>query len=454
MAFDYITNPTGVFFRGGKVIKYVNSHLTNATTTLPAELKAIADPFETADMTDQIAGLYAVYTGMEQQEAGNRQRLAALWDNILADRTSVLNQLSVTSAGLGDVLPALVRQMITDVASVQKITTTVGAVAAAAGNTGNGTVLLTKKLDGATQPMLGAVSLPQYAGLDSELATNETMTFDCVQDSGRDGLTEGAESFSWLGKIADQTFGYLGDGSGRGPRMTVGNGTALETDGELENWGGTGNNTPTSWTAIGSTVFGTHVFRESTTIYRGTYSAKIVNSGAVATIGIQQSMTNAGLRGKKIYCVSVRMRSSAVPAAGTFEVKFSGTGYTPGAGESISVLAASFPGAVWTLYNFFAVMPSTPPSDLALLVQVSATLSAGTNVFVDTIHINEVQYHGGIGAVVVAGSTPFVVGDRFTSAISESAETVGVFNRFFRRKYKTQLPSSAGAPTIVDALAT
>lgn len=451
MAFDYDTANTGVFTRLGKLIKYVNSHLANATATLPAELKAIADQYEAADMTDQIAGLYGVYAGMQQQEAGNRQRLASFADSTLLDRVSVLNQLALTSASLGEVLPALVRQMIADSETVKKITTTVGSVTAASGNVGNGTVLLTKILDGYSRPTRGAASLPQYAGLDSEFATNETMVFECVQDSGRGGLTEGAESFSWLGKIADQQFGYNGDGSGAGPRLTVGNGVALETDGEFELWGGTGNNTPSSWTIDNGTA-GTHIFRESTNFYRGTYALKILGTGAAATIGVSQTMASS-LRGLRMYCVTVRMKASAAaPAAGTFEVKFSGTGYSPGGTEVISIAHGSIPSS-WTLYNFFAVMPYVIPSDMKLVCQVTSTLTNAVSVYVDALHVNEVQYHGGIGAVVVAGSTPFKVGDRFTSAISESAENVGVFQRFFRRRYLTQLPS-ASSPTIDDALAT
>jgi hypothetical protein len=446
MAIDYTTDPTGIFRRGGKLVKFNNAHLANATTTLPAQLVEIADKFENSDLTPQILSLYGVYRGMQNQEVANRQALASFWNNILLDVPTVVGQLNLPTADLSLVLPALFRQMVVDGQTVQKITTTIGAVAAGAGNVGNGTVLLTKRLDGQEPPAQGAVSLPEYAGLDSEFATNETMVFVCTADSGRDGRTPAAEAFDWSGKAPDAAFGYNGDGSGVGPGLTVGNGQSLATDGDFELWTG---NTPTYWAPLAGTLAGTHLFQENSVVYRGGAALKLTGDGALATVGVSQAIPGS-IRGRRMVCVSLRMRCSAVPAAGSFDVKFSGTGYTPGAGESISVAFGSMPTS-YTLYNFFAVMPNAIPSDMKLLVQVSGTLSNTKSVYVDSLSLNTVPYHGGVGAVVVAGSTPFQVGDRFTAAVSESAETVGVFQRLFRRKYQFQLPSS-GAPTIGDAL--
>jgi hypothetical protein len=73
-------------------------------------------------------------------------------------------------------------------------------------------------------------------------------------------------------------------------------------------------------------------------------------------------------------------------------------------------------------------------------------------VFTDDVYLSEVRYHGGVGAVVVPGSTRFAANDRFTAA---NTNTEGIIQRFFRRFYRMQLPSNnAAGETILDSLAT
>jgi hypothetical protein len=452
VALDYVTNPTGIFFRIGPIVAATNDHGVVGATTLPAELKSIVDNYEAADMTGQISGIYASYTGFQQQQTAIRQQLGSFVDATLTDQATVLNELGVSSS-IQAVLPALIRRMLDDGESVNHCTVTVGAVTAASYNVGNGTVLLTKVLDGFNPPVLGGLATVDYDGLDSELAvTGETMQFICTSDSGRDGAPEGGETFSWAGGLsADQLDAYRPEGSGQGPSLRGAAVSGLVTDGSFENWGGTGNNTPTSW-AITDGTAGTHILRESDEVYRGSFSLAMVGDGGQATIAVQQAISPSRLKGRRMYNVSVRVKASTVPSVGTIKVNFTGTGYTPGS-VGIEISAANFPGD-WTLYDFFISMPPVIPADWALRLAVEDSLEDNAEVYFDSLCFAEVVYHGGVGAVLVPGDEPFAAGDKFTVDIAN--DDAGVFQTYFRRKYRCQLPSDAdgsGGESIPDSLA-
>ncbi len=458
MALDYTTPNSGLFVRIGKLLKYINSHLADATTNLPAELKAIADLYEAADLTGQIAGLYGTYDGFKAQVVGLRRSLASYANNTLLDPVTVLSQLGLVTADINAVTAALIQQMIVDAKTVQQCATTVGGVTAAAANVGNGTALVTKLLDGYNAPLLGGRSHIRYAGLNSELAvTSETMTLVCTADSNVSGTREGGERFGWSGGAQYQALDYQTEGSGQGPTVPVANaGYFLVQDGDFENWGGTGNNTPTSWTIDNGTA-GTHIFRESGAgnFHRGTYGMKFLGTGAQAVIGVSQAISPTTLKARRCYCVSVRIKASAVPAAGNIKVYFSGTGYAAAASEKIDIAAGAFPTAAFTaagsLQSFFVVLPALIPSDWKLVVEITGTLSNGVAVYFDSLALAEVVYHGGVGLCVVAGSTRFAIGDRLTFTLTN--DDAGKFQKFWRTWFKAQLPSS-GAPNIPEALAT
>ena len=448
MAIDYTTANTGLFDRGGKLIKHVNSRLASATTTLPAELKAIADKFEAADMTSQIAGLFADYDGFQSNVTRERQAIARYWDAILTDRTSVLDQLAVPQADVTAVLPALIRQMIADTASVDASTVAVGTVTANASNVGNGTVLMSKLLDGYNAPLSGAIPVLHYAGVNSELAVNETMTFTCVSDSSRDGLTSGTEGFSWVGGIAGEKLGFEDEGSGEGPTLTVAGQSTVISNNDFETWA---SNLPTGWTA-GNGVAGTHIKQSTAEFYRGLSSLHFDGDNAQADIRTDYAVAAGTMQSRRLYCVAVRVKASAAAGTGGLLVSFTGTGYTASSTEKITITAGSMPTS-WTLYNFWVVTPANIPSDWTLKITNTGTPGATSNVYVDSLSCEAGVYHGGLAAMVVPGSIPFTIGDRFTSAITNDA--AGVFQEFFRQNYLVQLPSvTDGSETIVDSLAT
>jgi hypothetical protein len=447
MALDYQTNPTGVFYQIGKIIKTVNAHATMASTTLPAELKQIADPIESSDYTEVIEGIYSYFAGLQSQQVNIRQAVAAYAGNVLTRRASVIDQLGITATDVQSVLAALIDQMALDSQTVNRCTATVGSTTAASGNVGNGTVLTTKVLDGFNPPVLDAQAHLRYAGVNSEFCVTETMTVRCIADSYRDGLAAGEERFSWHGGLKSVPFDFQAEGSGDGPSLTASAGDNLLTNGDWESWSNT--DTPGSWTLVAGTA-GTHILREDTNKYRGDYALRLKGDGAVFPT-VKQTFSAGQITARRMYCVSVRLRRSAGAAAGSLNIVMTGTGYTAGVTEQIDTTVAGGLTTSYVLHQFFFVAPASVPDDFALTIaQYSTALTAGESIYVDDTILTEVPYHGGVGAVVVPGSTPFVVGDQFTFTLSQTA---GVLQDFFRRAFAVILPSS-GAPTLADALGT
>jgi len=451
MALDYVTANTGIFFRIGKSLKYINSRLASATTTLPAELKAIADPFEAADFTGQISGLYADYDGFKANVTRERQTLAAYSDNVLTDRATVLSQINVPTADVTAVLPELVRQMNTDAASVKANTVTIGSVTANAANKGNGTVILSKLLDGYNAPLQGGISMIDYAGLNSELACpSEAMTFTCTADSARDGLTAASERFSWVGGIQGDKLDFNTEGSGTGPSLTAAGDSTIIGN---ANFGTFTTNQPGSWT-ITSGVVTTNILQQTSAVnvYRGTSSLQLKGDGATAALTVTQAISAGSMTSRRLYNVTARIKASAASGTGAITIMFTGTGYTASASEKITITAGAMPTS-FTLYNFFIVTPANMPSDWTLSVSNTGTPGGTSNVYIDCVVPVECYYHGGISAVVVPGSTPFAANDRFTVPITNDA--AGTFQEFSRKWYGVQLPSnSASGETIANSLAT
>jgi hypothetical protein len=229
----------------------------------------------------------------------------------------------------------------------------------------------------------------------------------------------------------------------------VGNtGYSIIQNGDFENWS---SNTPSSWTITGGTA-GADIFQETgaSNVYRGSSSLKFVNAAAAATLGVSQAISTSQLTARRMYNVSIRIKASGVPAAGTITIQHTGTGYTAASTEKITIAHGSFPTS-WTLYNFWISMPAIIPSDWALAITISGTLSAATNVFMDSLAYTPAQYHGGLAAVAVEGSTRFVNGDQFSFTVAN--DDGGVFQKFFREWFGFQLPSS-GSPNISESLAT
>lgn len=447
MALLYDDANTGIFTRIGKLIKYINAHQTMPATTLPAELKAVVDLFEAADMTQQVAGIYGDFAGWQFDQITIRQRLAAYADNVLLDHNSVLEELGLTSARLdANFWDTLRRKMTADSETIDGSTISIGSITAGAANVGNGTIILSSLLDAYNPPVAYGPALVTNLSGTSELAvTSETMIFECVSDVAN-GAPSGSESFTWHGAARGPQFDWDTEGSGDGPTITTAAGNVV-TDGEFENW--TNTNTPSNWTLSTGASAGTTVLRYATP-YRGTYAMELKGTGA-ATIAITQDLTNK-LDPGRAYCFSYRLKaSSAPPAAGAVTANIAIV--TPAGTTTVSLNVAN--GALTTSYalksTVFA-MPLERASSITLTLSATSTLTPGQSLYFDQVAVQPMIYHGGVAACVIPGSRDFIRGDKFTSAITN--DDAGTFQKFFRRKYGVQLPSDPlGSETIADSLA-
>lgn len=447
MAIDYTTNPTGIFFRGGKLLKAINDR-NSRYATIRAELASVVDPFEAADAVDGIQDLYQQYDSEQTGTTGLRRLLASKWDAIFAERVT-LETLDLLDFDEQSFFPAFWAQMIADSKTIEETVAALGTATITA--TGTGTVLQTLRLDGVTPPVVNGPAVPGYAlngPTMSEVCGTETFTLTCVRDR-YSGATAGSEEFQWVGSIEGDEWGEDAlAGSGEGPTLNcIGNDNVL-ANGDFEEF--TTANLPDDWTKVSGTV-GTHIAADTVTFYRGSSCVKFIGDGSTATIKITQAISQSQLTPLRSYFLSARVRgSTAAPAAGTLTIKLEGTGYTPHASESISLAPGSLTTS-WQLLSCVVVVPASYPTDLVLAVAVTGTLTNGVSIFVDELRMVEVTYHGGIGLAIVPGQTDWLVGDKIFVRTSRSA--VGVFQEFVRKNYGVQLPSDA-SPAIADSLAT
>lgn len=442
MAVDY----TDLFTSIGKIVKHYNLLGTDAVN-LDTDRADIEGVFEAEDQPDKISGIVSSFNSLKSSHYSLRASLVRFCTNRIVDKTTIVDELLIPSANLATVIPALISQMNTDSESVDGSTVTLGSVTAGASNIGDGTVLISKVLDGTTSPTSGFKSHPEYDGIDSEIGLPETITLLCKADSYSAQATAGQERFSVYGEPKSTNNVEPEGGSGVGPSIATANASSLISNKDLENWT---SNVPDGWTLDSGTA-GTHVLEETTEIYRGSSSLEIAGDGAQATIQLSQTVSR--LTPKKRYLFTARYKASAADTASqTFIIQFEGTGYTAASSEKVSI-AGNALATSWTLVSFWVNIPADVPSDFEIVIKVTGTLNTAKKIYVDSIGFTPAVYHNGVAIGVVAGATPFAANDKFTFTVANDA--AGTFQEFFRRVYKVQLPSdTGGSETIADSLAT
>lgn len=449
MALLYDDANTGVFRHVGILIKHSNLLATDATN-LDTDLDAIQDEFEAGDQTQYTEPLGNSFRSAKQSMIGLRAQLATVAEARLRDRTSVVNELELADSSIQTVLAALIKQMIADSETVDGSVVGIGTIAAGSANVGDGTVLASKVLDGYSSPARGVRPHTSYNGVDSELSVAETVLFTCTSDNPSDNTGEASEQFSVRGEIPNAgPWDTDAEGSGNGPQVTVLQDSSLLQNLAFETF--TTTNTPDDWT-IDDGDAGTHVLEEATEVYRGSKSLELAGDGSEATIQISQAPTLTQLNPLRRYCLSFRYKASATDTSSqALVVQFEGTGYTAASSEKVSIAGDNW-STSWSLQHFFINLPADLPSDFKLVIKVTGTMNTGKKLYIDDMAFGPVSWHNGLNFAVIAGATPFIRGDTFTFAITNSQ--AGTFQEFFRKAWRVQLPSlTDGNESIDDALA-
>jgi hypothetical protein len=444
MAITYV-GAGGLFTDLGCVIAQVNDvalDLEDWNDRLDLIQSVLADNQDVA-----LEPAIGIVDSIKSSLSGTRASLSAICDLRLTDYDTIVSQLLISSTDIVSVLDAMIYRMRTDSEYIRGSVVTIGSVTAASSNIGNGTVLVTKILDGYSSPASNFQPHPEYLNLNSEVSVDETIRVLVNGDSYSERTTAGQESLSINGLPSEnEKWGVGVEGSGDGPSISTTQAGGILENSSFELFSTT--NTPDSWTIVTGTVT-TNIASEAAIVYAGSYALKLIGTGAAASISVSQAVAEAvsPLRG---YCCTFRYRASAAEgvAGKTFTVSLSGTGYTAGASEKVTMDGTALPTS-YTLGSFFVNLPSVVPSDLAMVISFTGTPTV--TLYIDDFGFTPVTWHNGVGIAVVAGSTNFVNGDYFTFTVDNNK--AGTFQEYFRRNYEVQLPSKTdGTETISDTL--
>lgn len=439
MALDYDGGTSGIFTNLGKLVKHANLLGTDGSN-LAADRDEIEDAFEAADLSLLVNSLSSSFVGLEQAHWSIREAISAAAELRLRDRVSVVNQLVLASDDIDTVLAGLVGRMDLDTETVDASAVTIGSVTAGAGNVGTGVVIADKVLDGVTAPGNGLKTFPALSSVNSELSKAETVTVTITDDSYSDGATKHQERAASHGDIVGATRWTIPEGgAGDGPTFQTALGENVVTNGDLESFN---SHLPTGWTADSGTA-GTHFQVETTQVDLGVKSLEFTTGNA----SLSQLVTV--VPGAK-YLLAIRYKAASTTTSGKKLIcRFSGTGYTPSAGDKIEILGDVF-STSWANAYVWTVLPTVIPTDFKVVIESSGTLDV--NVWVDSVQVVRPVWHNGVSIALLPGTTPFVKGDTWTFTLANNA--AGTFQEFFRKQWGVQLPSdNAGAETILDSLA-
>lgn len=473
----------GCMVNNGPQVKDINTERTRIITTLPANLDAEADIYETANNVENRRDctelLNQNFHRSQLDTLASINRLGQVIEKRLQDRPTMLTPLSVETENIERILDRMIEDLYGN-ETIKANVFAVGSVTAGSGNVGNGSVLIDKKLDGVSQPCQRYRPHRRYLNVDSELAIAETLYIVCVVDSHGQVLSQysanapgrllqpnfivGNEQFYICGKAPPANrissnprwgSGYGTDsneGSGSGPifyAIDVDLGTPETTfigNRGFENWSTT--DVPRNWTDLVTGAATSAVFNDTSVKFTGSSSLRFTGD-TTAEIARGQYISPQYLIGNKRYYVSFWMRGEA-GATGTVNVLFTGTSYTASSTEKVSEAAPT--STTWVHRGFYITLPSTIPTDWLLKISVSGTPATGKSTWFDAFNFRPVDWHGGINMLAYNGSIPPAVGDYWTIPITQSA--TGVWQEFHKRWFGVQLPSNAAAgETIGDALA-
>lgn len=446
MAVDY----TGVFTRIGKLIKAIRNHGPTATT-LQTDVDAAANQFDADGLDDIGSELRDAATELKDDISNWMDTLAKFADQQIADETLVASLGLPENPSQRDTLTRLIDQMHADAQTVKSNTATAGTPIADSDNHGNGMLHATILLDGHNEPASRANAHWRYrtdpAG--SQLARNEVISFVCNGDAADNAANAGAETFSVFGGDATPDLGWAEPASGTLSGISTANNDNLLANGDFESsFGATSG--PAGWT-IESGTAGTNFLNETgaANIHRGAQALKITCNGTLAEYTLSQTM-GTSLDPNRRYFLAFTYKANAAGGPGTLEAKLSGTGYTPLAGETISIASASL-ATTWTTVTAWPLAPRIINGDLTLTIRYHGTPPNGRIIYLDDVILAPARYRAGAGFAMTAGTIQFLVGDRFTTTLAN--DRAGRFQTFFGDHFGVQLPH-AGSPTISDSLTT
>lgn len=442
-------NYANLFANIGELIEGVNT-LNGVYTDIDGIVSEVEASFQGTALDDKLGALYTYRDTWKSNILSAINNLKTLCTTVLTDRVTMLEELQLgDTSDVNTVLAELIARMVADSESIDVSTVTIGSVTTTKVNSNAGSLLTSAVLDGYNAPTYNGYANPSYNGVTSQISlTSDDMLIRCTTDSEQGAVTEGSEVWSWNGNPAQSDpFNWQSSGSGSGPSITTLNSYSYITNREFDDFTA---NVPDDWTIVLGTA-GTHIDDDTSGMMLGTACLMLTGDGSLATIQLKQTMASYP-KPKQRCCLAVWVKGTSGTLAGTLTIKFTGTGYTASSSEKIEMDATALSAATsWTLKHFFINLPAQIPDDFAIDISVTGTLTNAKIVRIDRMAFGPVVYNNGICAAVMAGSEPFLKGDKFTFTVTN--DDTGAFQKFFRDAYKVQLPTS-GSPTRADSLTT
>ena len=448
---------------------------TNGLFTRLGKLFGLMDAVRThqQDIRTRVAAIEAEYSStdawwigpllarMEERIAETGRILLDIRDAATTTLIETCHNESLTSTrqvlarrDLEQALLFLQREMRADTETIQRTTTTIGSPTAGGSNTGTGTIVL-------------AQLPPKRFGSNTNLpyARTELVEFRCVEDSQGRGVASGEEVFEVRGQSA---YPNLDDrfpkGSGTIVRMpsiraSVDAGARYAnqlTNGSFERFT---SSQPDNWaTVVG--VAGTDYDQDFVTYYRDTASLRLDGDGSTLTNLHQQLRSVAGTTGSLVadraYLLTCRARKDAGVVAGAVSIGLRDGGGTLISGSEITI-TTSVSSSGWDLFTAAFRTPLDIPAVLFADIRLTTAITSGNSIYIDELMLVEMRQAtpSSAHAVVLAGSTDWVVDDTVTAQVTNNAEgdIYGAMDRVYDLHAKgLPFPDTAGTPSILDSL--
>ena len=450
----------GLFTRLGKLFKIVervNTHQTNGTSGLAAEIEGVLDEYNSADM--KYADALSDSTEAWQLSAGNIfHAIKTLAQDTLigmVDDDTTLNQKTLKNA-----LDELIDQMGTssDVKGSAYTITGTGDGGSAITGSGDG-YIITSDTNG--------------EGKTFQNLHEDSTTVKCIRDAQVSG-TAGRESFSLIGEktIIDIRHPDFPGGNGQNNTISVSDPSYNQKSGlnrnslnnsDFDDF--TVTNTPDKWTIVTGTA-GTQIFEESTIVHRGSKSLEFLGDIGGTLIHLSQSFNTSGqstvkLRPETRYCVSFwsHRDSSATGGVLRISVKDGGGTILDSSNAALSVTLTGDTADTWVHHSFTFCSPLDLPDSAAVHIELTTALASGGRLYIDGLQLfrmahltNSSSFH----VAIVPGATDFIVDDYVKLVITKS--TTGKFQTYCNQflgmeSMGLQLPYQTDASeTISDSL--
>lgn len=448
----------GLFTRLGKL-----AGLAEAVRTHQADIKtriaAIQAEYSSADLymvADLAAGIDAKIAAAgailaDIQSAMETTLVEMTYEDSLISSYGVLPAKDVNSA-----LLYLIREMDTQSETVDGTTITLGAATATAGNTGNGTIVVS-----VAPPLALDALVTQFPNV-----RNERLEARCLEDAKSKWIKAGSEIFQIRGFGAFGNLDYrFPAGSGTRMDMACLN-PAAETGARYEQIARNGSfeaftsNLPNYWTTSVGTA-GTHFAQETSVFYRGAGAFKFLGDGATLAKIVQKLGSETGtantIASDRLYILAVSARTSAGISAGQVRLSLQDSN----TGTVLSGASVSIPYTTGTTYGWKSVVFRAPlnlPSGINIALEQTTAVNSGATFYLDELVLAEVRQiaPGGAGVVVLPGSTDWAVNDSLFLTLTNNGE--GAWNteldRFFGMYERGLLlpANTGGAETILDSL--